>query len=153
MMNTLKSDYLGTLSIELAASHMVGEIPRGRLRVDVFKGGSLEGPRIKARILAGGSDSLIGTADGAVRPDVRLTLETDDGALIYVHYRGVRHASSDVMQRLAREEAVDPGEYYLRNAPFFETASEKYDWLNRIVAVGIGRREPGRAVYDLFEIL
>ena len=152
-MGTLESAFLGTLCIELAESHMVGETPRGRLRVDVFKGGSLKGPRINAKILAGGSDSLIGTADGAVRPDVRLTLETDDGALIYVHYRGVRHASAEVMQRLAQEEAVDPSGYYLRNAPFFETASEKYDWLNRIVAVGVGRREPGRAVYELYEIL
>ncbi len=152
-MPALKSEFLGRLTIELEASFMVGETPGGRLRVDVFKGGSLDGPRIKARVHPGGSDALRGSADGAVHPEVRLVLETDDGALIYVSYKGVRHAPEAVMRRLAAEEQVEPGEYYLRNTPYFETASEKYHWLNRIVAVGVGRREPGRAVYELHQIL
>ena len=42
---------------------------------------------------------------------------------------------------------------YLRNTPNFETASEKYDWLNRIVAVGVGRRRSDHAAYEVFQIL
>jgi hypothetical protein len=80
-------------------------------------------------------------------------LKTDDGALIFMHYRGVRHGSPQVMARIARGELVPPSEYYLRSTPSFETAASKYDWLNRIVAVGVGRRLPDRGEYDVFQIL
>jgi len=65
----------------------------------------------------------------------------------------VRHGPPEVMDRIAKGEDVDPTEYYLRNAPFFETNATKYDWLNKIVSVGIGRREADSAVYDVHEIL
>lgn len=152
-MPELRSEYLGRLTIEVAQSHMVGATPRGRLRVDVFGGGSFEGPRVKAKILAGGSDALVERADRAMQPDVRLTLETDDGALIHVSYRGVRHGSAEAMAAIARGEIPDVSTYYLRNAPFFETSAPKYDWLNRIVAVGVGRRTPTQAIYEVHEIL
>ena len=70
-----------------------------------------------------------------------------------MYYTGVRHGSPEVMRLIADGETVDPSEYYLRNAPFFETATPKYDWLNRIVSVGVGRRMPDHAAYDVFEIL
>lgn len=152
-MTALRSEYLGRLTIEVGHSHMVGAAPRGRLRVDVFAGGTFEGPRIKAKILSGGSDVLTERNDRAMQPDVRLTLETDDGALIFVSYRGVRHGSPEAMAMIARGEIPDPSAYYLRNAPFFETAAPKYDWLNRIVAIGVGRRTPTQAIYEVHEIL
>jgi len=150
---TLASTFLGTLRIELADSHIVGDTPAGFRRIDVFRGGSFTGPRIAATILAGGSDALLRRRDDALQPDVRLTLRTDDGALIHVTYRGVRHGPPEVMARIARGENVAPHEYYLRSAPFFETSAPRYDWLNRIVAVGVGRREPDAAIYDIHEIL
>ena len=70
-----------------------------------------------------------------------------------MYYTGVRHGSPEVMRLIADGETVDPSEYYLRNAPFFETAAPKYDWLNRIVSVGVVRRMPDHAAYDVFEIL
>jgi Protein of unknown function (DUF3237) len=48
---------------------------------------------------------------------------------------------------------VDPAAYYFRTNPLFETASPKYDWLNRIVSIGIGHRPAGGPVYSVFEIL
>ena len=149
----LKSAFLGTLRIELAETHFLGDTPAGWRRIDTFRGGTFIGPRINARVLSGGSDSLLRRADGSMQPDVRLTVQTDDGAVIHIHYRGVRHGPADVMERIARGEHVSPDEYYLRNAPFFETGAARYAWLNRIVAVGIGRREPDCAVYDIYEIL
>jgi hypothetical protein len=103
--------------------------------------------------LPGGMDEKTIRSDGAMNPNVRLVLRTDDGVLIYMHYTGVRHGSAEVMARIAAGEVVDPSEYYLRNTPYFETASEKYGWLNRIVAVGVGRRMPDHAAYDVFQIL
>ena len=57
------------------------------------------------------------------------------------------------IERLNRGENVDPSEYYFRVAPFFETASAKYGWLNRIVTVATGHRLPEGPVYQVFEVL
>ncbi len=150
---SLKSGFLGTLRIEIGDSHFLGDTPAGWRRVDVFRSGTFIGPRIKARIVSGGSDNLLRRADGALQPDVRLTVQTDDDALILITYRGIRHGPSEVMARIAAGEKVSADEYYLRSAPFFETGARKYDWLNRVLAIGIGRREPEAAIYDIYEIL
>ena len=57
------------------------------------------------------------------------------------------------MERLNKGEAVDPSQYYFRVAPFFETGAEKYDWLNRIIAVGSGQRLATGPVYEIYQIL
>jgi hypothetical protein len=77
----------------------------------------------------------------------------DDGGLILMTYRGVRRSSSSVDERLARGEAVDASEYYLRTTPYFETAAPRRAWLNQIVAVAQGGRRPDGVEYDVFEIL
>jgi Protein of unknown function (DUF3237) len=92
-------------------------------------------------------------ADGSSQQDVRLLLRTDDGALVLMTYRGVRHASPEVTARIARGERVTASDYYLRTAPFFETSSPKYAWLNKIVSIGMGERTPDGATYQVFEIL
>lgn len=152
-MTTLQTRFLMTMDITLGESHMLGETPEGRRRIDTLGSGSFAGPRLKGDLLPGGSDLLLVRGDGSVRPDVRLWMKTDDGATILMTYRGVRHGSEEVMQRIADGEEVGADEYYLRNAPFFETAAPAYAWLNHIVSVGKGQRIPGGARYDIFEIL
>ena len=44
-------------------------------------------------------------------------------------------------------------ESYWRTTPVFETASEKYSWLTRIIAVGVARPVPGKAAYSVYQIL
>lgn len=149
----LNSEFLMSLDIEVGDSHILGDTPDGMRRVDLLGGGRFEGPRLRGRVLSGGSDLLLVRADGGVRTDVRLLLQTDDDATIVVTYRGSRHGPEDVMRRIAAGENVPASDYYLRNAPFFETAAPAYDWLNRIVAIGIGERIPGGARYDVYEIL
>jgi hypothetical protein len=85
--------------------------------------------------------------------DVRLTLKTEDGALIGMTYRGFRHGPPAVIERLNRGETVDPSGYYFRIAPLFETSAPRYDWLNRIICVGTGHRLPQGPVYRVFEVL
>jgi len=68
-------------------------------------------------------------------------------------YRGIRHGSPDILARIDRGETVDPSTYYFRTTSFFETASPKYDWLNRLIAVGIGHRTAEGPIYSLFELL
>jgi hypothetical protein len=132
----------------------IGDTPAGTRRVVPVSGGHFEGERLRGVILPhAGSDWLLKRADGSFQQDVRLTLETDDGALVLMSYRGVRHGSAEVSARLARGEAVDRSEYYLRTAPFFETSAPKYLWLNTIVSVGLGERLPNGAAYEVFEVL
>jgi hypothetical protein len=68
-------------------------------------------------------------------------------------YRGLRHGPAEIMQRLDRGEPVDPAQYYFRTAIMFETASARYDWLNRIFAIGTGSRPPEGPVYQIHEVL
>ena len=152
-MPELKSEFLFTVRVGVSQLHEIGKTPLGLRHIDLLGAGSFEGPRLKGKVLPGGVDQKIFRTDGAMNQNVRLVLETDDNALIYMHYTGVRFGTPEVMRRIAEGEEVDPSLYYLRSTPYFETAAEKYDWLNRIVAVGVGRRMPDHAAYDVFEIL
>src|SRR5439155_20155786 len=92
-------------------------------------------------------------SDAALTSKVRLIMHTDHGALIGLTSLGMRPAPKEVMDRLASGETLSPSEYYMRVTPYFETASEKYGWLNPIVSVGYGHRMSGGAIYQVFEIL
>ena len=150
---SLQSQFLATLRLTVADSYPLQQTPAGRRRIDILAGGTIEGPRLRGIVLPGGSDALLCRGDEAFQQDVRLTLRMHDDDLVHVTYRGIRHGSADAMARIARGETVPPAEYYLRNMPFFETGAPRYDWLNRIVCVGIGRREPGGVSYEIHEIL
>ena len=132
----------------------LGDTPLGRRRIATVTGGEFRGERLRGTVVgAPAGDWLLQRHDGATVLDVRLVLRTDDGEHIYMSYRGVRHGPPEVMARLAAGEPVDPKSYYFRMAPVFETAAKKYDWINRIVAVGTGRREPTGPVYSVHEVL
>jgi len=145
---------LFTLRLQLHPMQIVGPTPLGVRRIVPVSGGTFEGARLRGTVLPhAGSDWLLERADGAFQQDVRLTLAADDGAVIGMSYRGVRHSTPEVAARLARGEHVPAAEYYLRTAPFFETGAPPYAWLNRIVAVGVGARSPEGVTYEVFEIL
>jgi hypothetical protein len=153
-MTELKSRHIFTVTLRLHPVEELGDTPAGRRRVFPISGGEFSGERMRGMVLpVVGSDLLLNRPDGSSQQDVRLLLKTDDEALILMTYRGVRHASADVNARLARGEAVAPSEYYFRTAPFFETSSEKYSWLNRIITAGVGERRPDSVIYEIFEIL
>jgi len=132
---------------------ILGATPGGLRRIGVVFGGSFEGERLSGEVLDGGSDWQIVRSDGATTLDVRLILKTRDDALIGMTYRGLRHGPPDVIARIEAGEEVDPATHYFRTAAFFETAVPQYDWINRIVAVGIGHRRADGPIYSLFEVL
>ncbi len=152
-MAEIRTEHLFTITITVDPLQMLGATPFGERRIAKITGGSFEGARLKGAILAGGGDWLLLRNDGVLQLDVRMTLETDDGALIYMTYRGLRHGPSEVIDRLNRGEAVDPSEYYFRTAPFFETGAEHYAWLNGIVSVATGHRAPTGPTYEVFQVL
>jgi hypothetical protein len=132
---------------------VVGAAPGINRRIGLVSGGSFEGERLSGQVLDGGSDWQGLRTDGSTSLDVRLVLKTHDDAMIAMTYRGMRHGPTDVIQRMERGEAVDPATYYFRISPMFETASASCDWLNRILAIGIGHRQPDGPVYSVFEVL
>jgi hypothetical protein len=153
-MSELHSRPLFKITMTLHPFQELGTTPLGVRRIVPVAGGTFEGERVRGTVLAQASgDWLLMRADGAYQLDVRITLQTDDGALILMTYRGIRHASADVSARLANGERVNPDEYYLRTVPVFETSSPQYLWLNNVVAVGVGERLPDGVIYNVFEIL
>src|SRR6185503_13699013 len=152
---TLRSAHLFTLSLTVDANMAdVGETPYGRRRIATVTGGTFEGEEIKGTVLpTPAGDCLLLRRDGILMLDVRLTLKTNDNQLIYMSYRGMRHGPAWVIEALNKGEKVHPIQYYFRSTPYFETASEKYRFLNRIVCVATGRRDPTGPVYEVFQIL
>ncbi len=134
-------------------TQVVGETPTTTRRIGVVFGGRFAGERLSGEVLEGGSDWQSVRPDGSTLLDVRLNLKTDDGALIAMTYRGLRHGPREVIERLEQGEAVDPDSYYFRVNPMFETASDKYGWLNRVLAVGLGHRFADGPIYNIFELL
>jgi hypothetical protein len=132
----------------------LGQTPMGGRKIAQVSAGEFNGERLRGTVLsAPGGDWLLMRPDGVLQLDVRLTLQTDDGHLVYMSYRGIRHGPEDVINKLNNGEQVDPSLYYFRMTPVFETSSEKYGWLNRIIAVATGRRESTGPTYDVFEVL
>ena len=149
----LRAQPLMTVRIAAAAPQKLGTVPHGVRIIVPVTGGDFDGPRLRGRILPGGGDWLLLRSDSVLELDLRITLETDDHALIYMTFQGLRHGPPDVIAALGRGEAVDPASYYFRTVPRFETSSEKYAFLNRMIAVGIGETRPDGAIHRIDELL
>ena len=141
-----------TIHAELEAITNLGRTPYGERRVIGIVGGTVNGPKLAGRILPGGADWQIIRSDGAVDIKARYTIETPTGGLIMVTSEGLRHCPPEVMAKLARGDNVDPAHYYFRTLMRFETADPSVDWLNRILALAKGQREPRAVRLDVYEV-
>jgi hypothetical protein len=120
--DSLPVEYLFTVTAKTSVSGLLVNAPQGTRVVVDASTGSFEGPRAKGIVKGPGGDWLTLRADGTGQLDVRLLLETDDGAVILMIYKGI----------------FSDGGKSLRTAPQFETGDERYAWLNNVQAVGIG---------------
>jgi len=147
-------EFLARFEVALNAPVLeLGQIESlGKRRVIPITGGKFEGPRLKGRVLNNGADWQLVLADGLAQIDTRYALETDDGALIYIQTRGVRHGPSEVLAELAEGNPVDPNRYYFRVYIQYETSAERYRWLNRTLAIGSGMRLGSAVVYDAYVV-
>lgn len=144
--------HLFKAEISLAAAQELGATPQGRRRIIGITGGRFAGERLSGRVVPGGADWQVVRADGVADLDARYTLETSDGALIYVRNRGYRHGPDEVLKKLSAGEEVDPSLYYMRTTPLFETGDARYAWLNRIVCIATGARRAAAVELDVFEV-
>ena len=151
----LKSEVLFDLEAELFAPQAVGPVPTGTRVIFPAKSGVIKGQKLNGKILQGGGDWGLVVDSNTFKLDVRATVETDDGALIYITYGGYVHTDAkrfaSIMQ--GQWDGLNPADYYFRTNPVFETGSPKYAWLNHTVAVGVGRFIPGgKVAYRVFAI-
>ena len=145
---------LMTLRVIVSTAQNIGGVPYGTRRVVPLIGGDFEGPRLRGMVLPGGSaDWLLLRADGVLELDLRVTLQTDDGALILMKSFGLRHGPPEVMAAIGRGEHVDPASYYFRTTPRFETAHPSYAFLNSLLAIASGDRRPEGPIYTIYEVL
>ena len=133
----MNSRPLMLLRLDTSSTEEIGLTPRGALSIFPVTGGSFEGELLRGKVLAGGGDWVTAKGDGTFELDLRVTLETDDGALIHMTFTGVR----------------DDANHYFRTLPHFETAAPQYAFLNRLLAVGIGKIRPEGPVHAIEEIL
>jgi Protein of unknown function (DUF3237) len=131
-------EYLGKLRAEIGTRTVVENGPQGTRTIVQIVGGQFEGPRVKASIQTPAGDWITNRTDGSYRLDVRLTLKTDDGALILVTYNGIGQTTSTGAS--------------LRAAPLFETGDSRYAWLTRVQAVAVGERAGTTVSYDIYAL-
>jgi hypothetical protein len=131
---------LMTLRLSTAPTQNLGIGPRGTRVTFPITGGAFEGERLRGTVLPGGDDWAVTRLDGLVELDLRITLQTDDGALIYMTFEGLRDDGA-------------PDTPYFRTLPRFQTAEPKYVFLNRMLAVGAGEIRAEGPVHLIEEVL
>jgi Protein of unknown function (DUF3237) len=147
---TIETEYLMTLEAPLDPAQPVGQ----RVIVNVPAGGAIHGPKINGTLIPPAGDWLVPMPDGSLRLDVRGTIKTDDGELIFVEYNGVIVSSKEVMDRFNKGEVITSKDEYFVIAPRFTTASKKYEWINQLQAVGkmVTIQRNKEITYDIFAV-
>ncbi len=135
----LDSEFLYKIDLLLDPGVELGKTPVGKRVIYTIKGGTFAGPKMKGKVRPVGGDWVLRLDSVTTKLDVKLLLETDDGQLISSTYNGFVHNNPD-------------GTTYWRITPVFETSSKKYEWLNHLIAVGIGKFGQGGVSYEVFAI-
>jgi hypothetical protein len=149
-MATIEVKLLFSLEMQVEdRAALIGAIPQGA-RVIGDVNGRFEGPGTKGTITA--RDWFLTRSDGIGEADVRGTMRTDDGALIYIRYKGLL----DMRQTAVGAVAATPasGTCQVRTAVRLETSSERYRELNCVQAIGIGEIsfDTGRIKYNIYAL-
>jgi hypothetical protein len=139
------------LEAALAGPLELGDIAQGHRRIVGLTGGTFTGPELNGHLLPGASaDWQVVLPDGTALGDIRYTLQTDAGALLYVQSRSIRHGTAEVLGRLARGEDVAASEYTFRACTQIETAAPELAWLNKGVFISVGGRQAAGVIYETY---
>jgi hypothetical protein len=153
MTPVLKTKYVFTVTARIAEVTSAGDIGYGTRRIIPIIGGEVHGEGINGKVLPFGADFQIIRPDELIDLEAKYAIETDDGAVIYVVNTGIRFGPKDLLEKLKRNEPVDPGLIYFRTTPKFETGSEKYRWLMQHLFIGSAARHADRVVIDVHQVL
>lgn len=145
-------DLVCRLTVELDPIREMGAGRAGQRRIIPIVGGSVEGPRLRGRILNLGADWQTIFTGGLAELDTRYAFETEDGAVIEILNYGYRHGPKEVIAAVARGEEVDPASYYMRTHARLETGDARYEWVNRTLFLGVGARQQQSVAIDLYAV-
>ena len=136
---SLPVEHLFTFTGTIGRGASIKAGPMGTRVIVPVLSATFEGPKLRGRIAeAPSGDWVYSRPDGSIKLDVRLTLLTEDGALILMTYSGIG---------IPKE-----GSMSLRTAPQFETGDERYGWLNNVQAVGVGTFGHGTVIHDVYAL-
>ena len=152
MPETVDLRHLFDMHVDLAPAQGIAS-PEGMKMIFVAQGGRFEGERLSGEILPGGGDWLRVGSDRIGRIDVRATLRTDDGELIYMTNTGVIALGDTGLARFGAGEDIAWDQAHIRSAPLFETGAEPYQWLNAVTTVAINELGPRHVSYRILEVL
>lgn len=151
-----KMEHLFSYEATIGPPELIGPVPEGLRANFHVTGGTVTGPKVQGKVLPGGSDCLLMRPDGVAIVDVRLTLQTDDGAIIFATYSGLCDLGEDGYQQFMAGQPPAPGSA-LRVFPKFQTAHDNYKWLQRLACVGVGEAHvnfggESRLLFDVYAV-
>jgi hypothetical protein len=127
------------VTVTLRAPVALGSCPSGNRLVFEVEGGTIKGERLSGSVIGNANaDWLVVGADGTGTLDVRVLMETDDGATILIQYQG-------------RVDLGVPGAHVYA-APRFDTGDERYAWLNKVQAAAKGTLDGQTLTYEMYEL-
>lgn len=144
--------YAFSMRIELLAPIEQGEIDGARQRFIPITGGTITGPKLTGTVLPGGGDWQAIHPGGLAVVHARYTLKAADGTVIGIDNQGVRVASAEVTEQLAKGADVDPNAYYFRTTPVFSVQDGPHAWLRRATFVARGIRRPDHVMIDVYQV-
>ncbi|HNK19904.1 MAG TPA: DUF3237 domain-containing protein [Piscinibacter sp.] len=137
---------------EVDALVSLGAAPAGERRYVPLGSGTARGPELNGELVAGGVDWQLARSDGVLEIAAHYVIRTEDGALVEVRSEGLRHGPAEVMQRLARGEAVPREAYFFRTLMRFTTGAPSWAHLNKVMAVAVGQREARAVLLDVYRL-
>ena len=152
MAPTLETKYVFTITAGIAEVTTAGDIGHGVRRIVPIIGGEVRG-EVNGKVLPFGADFQIIRPNELIELEAKYAFETDDGAVVYVENKGIRFGPVELLQKLKRNEPVDPTLIYCRTSPKFETGAEKYRWLMERLFVASVARHADRVVIDVFQVM
>ena len=153
MVAALQTKYVFSLAIKIGPPIVAGDFGYGTRRIIPILGGEVRGEGIKGTILPHGADFQTIRPNGFTELEAKYAFEMDDGAMVYIENVGIRFGPSELLDRIAKGETVDPALIYFRSVPKFETGAEKYRWLMEHLFIGVGARHPDRVEIEVHQVL
>src|ERR1700761_6070406 len=153
MSPVLQTKYVFTITAHIAGVTTAGDIGSGIRRIIPITGGEVKGEGINGKVCPFGADFQIIRPNELIDLEARYAFETDDGATVYVENKGIRFGPVELLQKLKRNEPVDPRLIYFRTVPRFETGHANYRWLMENLFVGSAARHADRVVIDVHQVL
>jgi hypothetical protein len=145
-------EYVFSVKATLAPPVEQGEIDGKRKRFIQVTGGAVYGPKLQGTVLPGGGDWQAISPGGLTEVYARYSIRADDGTVIGVTNAGVRTATPDVIDRLAKGEDVDPALYYFRTTTSFDVKAGPHEWMRRHAFVARGIRKPDHVIIDFYMV-